>query len=121
MSTTIQDSAQALLRHIAAPENDKEANYWAWECVEAMIDDGSALEAWSVILRAIQLAPTDRELRFLGAGVLESLLLRRGPEVIDAVSQQVEHEPGITTALRAAYLSDADELVRRRVQQLTST
>lgn len=118
MTHTIQDIAEALLRHLAATENDKEANYWAWECVEAMIDDGSALEAWSVILRAIRLAPTDRELRFLGAGVLESLLHRRGSEVIDAVSQQAEHEPRIMTALRAAYLSDADEMVRRRVEQL---
>lgn len=120
MAHTIQGIAEVLLRHLAAPENDKEANYWAWECVEAMIDDGSALEAWSVILRAVQLAPTDRELRFLGAGVLESLLYRRGPEVIDAVSQQVEHEPKMMTALRAAYLSDADDVVRRRVEQLTA-
>src|SRR3954453_20035915 len=95
--------AEALLRHLAAQKKDKETNFWAWQCVEDMIDAGSALDAWSVILQGIRSAPPDREFKFIGAGVLESLLHRRGPEIIDAVSQQAEHEPRIVTALRAAY------------------
>jgi hypothetical protein len=118
MTNKLDNVAQALIRHLAASEEDKDTDHWAWQCVEDMIDEGDALEAWSVILRAIQLSSRDREVRFLGAGVLESLLVRRGPEVIDAISAEAAHESRILTALRAAYLSDADESVRRRVEEL---
>jgi len=120
MAPNSEDIAESLLRHLDAPADRKEADFWAWLCVENMIDEGDAREAWAIILRAIQLASTDRELKFLGAGVLESLLYRRGLHVIDAIALEAEREPKVVTALRSAYLADADENVKRRWNLLTS-
>lgn len=120
MTRNAQDTAEGLLRLLAAPENEKEGDFWAWECLETMIDEGRAHDAWAIILRAIQLAPADRDLRLVGAGVLESLLLSQGPEIIEEVAKEAEHDPRVLIALRAAYLQDAEEVVQRRLTTLTS-
>jgi hypothetical protein len=112
MIHTAEHIAQGLLQHLRSPAELKDEHYWAWLCIQEMIDEGDAHEAWEVILRAIQLATSDRDLKFIGAGVLESLLHRRGPEVIEAVKDEAQQDARVITALKAVYLADADEHVR---------
>jgi hypothetical protein len=120
MTRNTQGTAEGLLRLLAAPENEREGDFWAWQCVETLIDEGKVNDAWAIILRAIQLAPADRDLRLVGAGVLESLLYSHGTEVIETVAKEAERDPRVLTALRAAYLPDAEEVVQRRLTSLTS-
>lgn len=115
----VHETAENLLRHLTADADDKEDHYWAWECVETMIDAGDSLGAWSVISMAIRLASTDRELKFLGAGVLESLLSSRGGEVLDVITKEARHNPKVVTALKSAHLPDADEEILHRIAVLT--
>jgi hypothetical protein len=58
------------------------------------------LEAWPFLLDAIAIAAGDDELlQYLGAGDLESLILRHGDELIDEIETRAPHDRALRVAL----------------------
>src|SRR5262245_7862582 len=58
-------------------EDDAESDrhgFWAWEAVNALVRDEPE-QAWSMILRLVELSPDDRILANVAAGPLEDLLV----------------------------------------------
>jgi hypothetical protein len=80
--------------------------FWAWEEVEARMDDLSGTEAVELLVLLAEAAPTDAALGYLGAGPVENLLVSRTANVVDEVDAAARRNEKFRTALAAAWYDD---------------
>jgi hypothetical protein len=120
-----EDVAAALLAHLRAADDEQERYFWAWERVENGIDHGRPRDAWAVILAAVDQAETDRDLRFIGAGVLESLISSHADEMLGELLTQMRTSPKLARAAASMYVYDLKpdqvDAVARAVAEMKSS
>jgi hypothetical protein len=81
---------------------------------------GSDKALWHFLLLTLSLAETERELAGIGAGPIEYLLGRFGPEYIERVENEVAINPKFATAIKDCYQYSMTDEVWERVQKLQS-
>lgn len=86
-------------------EEDAESDrhgFWAREAVNALVRERPE-EAWSMILRLIELSPDDRVLADVAAGPLEDLLGLQPYAFIDRVVNQARHDAKFRRCLSGVW------------------
>lgn len=100
-----------------APRDDK--NFWAFERVATLVRKHPG-DAWVVILAMVSLCEdraNDNEcvLANIGAGPMEELLGKHGPDFIDAVELEARRWPAFRQMLTNVWPSTINESVWQRV------
>jgi hypothetical protein len=95
---------QAYLRHAAAgPDDDND--FWAWEAVGEVAREGSADEAWSLLIDLVRESP-DALMGNVAAGPLEDTIAEHGPELIDRIEAAAANDPRFQEALGGVWIRD---------------
>jgi hypothetical protein len=66
------------------------------------------MRSWRIINLAVEQASTETLLRYIGAGVLESLVVRSPEIVVPLLVDAIPHSPKLACAAGAMYLHDLD-------------
>lgn len=80
--------------------------FWAWEEVQARMDDLSATEAVELLVLLAEAAPSESALGYLGAGPVEDLLVSRAVDVVDEVDAAARRNEKFRGALTAAWYDE---------------
>lgn len=76
----------------------------AYDDLHRMTHDGSARDAWEVVLELLRRAP-DEELDYYAAGPLEDLVQRRGEELVSEIEELAARDERFRWALGCTWLS----------------
>jgi hypothetical protein len=77
-------------------------------------------EAWQTILAVLSRKPSSRVIELLAAGPLESLLVKHGLLVIDAIEESARTNGDVAMLLGGVWQSDIEQSVWRRIEDVRS-
>jgi hypothetical protein len=91
---------------------------WAWDKLDRLM---RALpeRAWPILLRLIELAPSDTAVDVIAAGPLENLLCLHGEAFIERVEKQAKADSRFRFALGGVWRNVIPEPIWRRVNRIT--
>jgi hypothetical protein len=78
--------------------NYQDSNYWAYEALEALIQQ-DAETAWSVVIKIIQSVHNDEILEYVSAGILEDLICEHSDVLIERIETLAQAETKFKKAL----------------------
>jgi len=84
-----------------------EEHFWAFEKIDELIHS-NPLEALDVILKIIEINPTERILSNLGAGHIEDLMCYKGEEVINKIKKEAKRNANFKKSLASTWLDSND-------------
>lgn len=88
--------------------------FWAWQEVDARMDDLAPADAVALLVTLADAAPSDAALGYLGAGPVEDLFAYRAAEVVDEVDEAARTHARFRVALTAAWYEKVPpEIVQR--------
>lgn len=101
-----------------APKHEREALFWAYQTLDALIDRDpeSAWQVIDLIWRRAQ--DDDRILADLAAGPVEDLLGRHGPAFIERIYLTARQEPVFRKLLGAVWRNSIAEPVWQRLKEI---
>ena len=100
-----------------APKQDRDALFWAFEKLDALINHDPEA-AWRVIDLIWQRDRSDAILANLAAGPVEDLLARHGPAFIERIYETARKEPVFRKMLGAVWRNSIAEPVWQRLKQI---
>jgi hypothetical protein len=116
----LMDPETIAAAYAAAADHDPwpEDQQWAWNKLDRLL---RALpeRAWPILLRAIELAPTDTAVDVIAAGPLEDLLCLHGEAFIERIEKQAKADPRFRFALGGVWQNSIPEPIWRRVTRIT--
>lgn len=110
------DALLALAREeVGSPRHD--VNFWAFDCMDTLVADEPEL-GFRVILFALPLFRTDREIGWLAAGPLETLVDAHGARMIDEIEREAAASARFRYLLSGIWGGPPynDEAIWRRIQ-----
>jgi hypothetical protein len=94
--------ARAYLKHHRTQD---EADFWAFDEVADRVTYGEdPHRAWELVLALVE-AAEDTNLGYVGAGPLEDLVTRFGPQLIAEIESQARRDPKFRACLGTIWLS----------------
>jgi len=90
---------------INSPEYEE--HFWAFEKIDELIHS-NPLEALEVILKIIEINPTERIIANLGAGHIEDLMCYKGEEVINKIKTEAKQNANFKKSLASTWLDSND-------------
>jgi hypothetical protein len=87
---------------------------WAWVELNRMLEEEGPKAAWPIVLALVERAD-DNAMPSLGAGALEDLLRRHGPEMIDRVEARAAVDPQFRFCLSHVWKGDMPYEIWARV------
>jgi|SRR5690349_2960826 len=116
----LMDPEKIATAYAAAADQDPwpEDQQWAWEKLHRLV---RALpeRAWPILLRTLELAPSETAVDVIAAGPLEDLLCFHGEAFIERIEKQAKADPHFRFALGGVWQRTIPEPVWRRVNRLT--
>jgi hypothetical protein len=99
------------------PDSGPDADFWAWEHVEAVwrTGDRAALDR---LVDLADSAPDDEDLAYLGAGPVEDLVRVFGELLIEDIEDAAKRSPSFLRALQSMYPTLIPESIRVRMLPL---
>lgn len=113
----LADLADAWIALQKAPKPERDALFWAFERLDALIDRDPET-AWQVIDLIWRGEQDDRILADLAAGPVEDLLVRHGPAFIERICLTARREPVFRKMLGGVWRNAMAEPVWLRLKQI---
>lgn len=117
MPSELADLADAWIALQKAPKPERDALFWAFERLDALIDRDPET-AWQVIDLIWRREQDDRILADLAAGPVEDLLVRHGPAFIERICLTARREPVFRKMLGGVWRNAMAEPVWLRLKQI---
>jgi len=89
--------------------------HWAIGWFTAVSQEQPEL-AWRVILALVERSRSDKDLAWIGAGPIETLLQHRGPTVVERMEQQARRDQRFKAAVSGVWRSSIAEEVWTKIQ-----
>ena len=87
--------------------------FWAVERFMIPESPETAEECWACILRVLEKRPPEKVLGALAAGPLEDLSHHHGPQFIDRIEFEAQHDPDFRRLLGGVWESSTEEVWAR--------
>lgn len=101
----------------AGPVSREDANWWAIR----KFDEAADLEpelCWTAILAVLRKSPNDNVVAAIGAGPLEDLIQLHGPDFVEVIAAEAEHNPSLGAALQKVWLESSEDETTRAYMAL---
>lgn len=102
---------------LSEPDSDEyELNFWAFQKMSDLSVDDS-YRALDIVETILRMNKSEKVVGMLGAGILEDMLVTRGSEIIDYLSERAASNPDLVKALGGAWKYRIDPIagVKRRI------
>ena len=91
-------------------------SFWAFECLNDIVEASPEI-AFRCVLAALDLCEGDTDMAYLAAGPMEDLVIRHGPQLIDAIEEEAVRNARFRALLSGIWgESRTDPAVWSRIQ-----